>query len=80
MCDNNHMGENEPERETLSNVLRRAIRESGVPYLRLARATNVERASIQRFVDDRTSLRLDKADKLATYFGLELRRGQRKGT
>jgi plasmid maintenance system antidote protein VapI len=67
-----------PAGETPSEVLRRTIRESGVTYLALARATGVERASIQRFVDGRTSLRLDKADKLAAYFGLELRPGRKR--
>jgi len=66
------MGSRPPEGETPSDVLRRTIRESGVPYLTLAKATGVQRASIQRFVDGRTSIRLDKADKLAAYFGLRL--------
>jgi hypothetical protein len=39
----------------------------------LSIAAGVERASIQRFVDGRNSLRLDKADKLAAFLGLELR-------
>ncbi len=74
------MGKAVPAGEAASDVLRRTIRESGVPYLTLARVTGVQRASIQRFVDGRTSLRLDKADKLAAYFGLELRPVRRKDT
>jgi plasmid maintenance system antidote protein VapI len=66
------MGKSASAAESLSEVLRRAIRESGVPYLTLAQATGVQRASIQRFIDGRTSIRLDKADKLAAYFGLAL--------
>jgi plasmid maintenance system antidote protein VapI len=72
------MGKDGSADETPSDFLRRTIRESGVPYLRMAQETGVERASIQRFVDGRTSLRMDKADKLAAYFGLELRPVRRR--
>jgi plasmid maintenance system antidote protein VapI len=58
--------------ETMTEVLRRAIVESGETYLGLSKATGLARASIQRFVDGRNSLRLDLADRLATYFGLQL--------
>ena len=58
--------------ETMSDVLRRAIRDSGLALLRIATDTGVERASISRFVRCERSLRLDMADKLAAYFGLHL--------
>ncbi len=58
--------------ETMSEVLRRAIVESKETYLRLSKATGLTRASIQRFVDERNSLRLDLADRLARHFGLTL--------
>jgi plasmid maintenance system antidote protein VapI len=64
--------------DTLSDVLRRAIVESGAALIALERATGVQRMSIARFLRGETSLRLDKADKLAAYFGLELR-PKRKG-
>jgi plasmid maintenance system antidote protein VapI len=57
---------------TMSDVIRRAIVESGISHQRLERATGVTRASIMRFVRGDQSLRLDKADLLAQYFGLEL--------
>ena len=57
---------------TLSDVLRNAIVESGVSYKSLSRDTGVARASIQRFVDGRQSIRLDMADRLAEYFKLSL--------
>jgi plasmid maintenance system antidote protein VapI len=62
----------------ISDLLRRTIAESGVPLLRLERETGVTRASIMRFVRGSQSLRLDMADRLAAYFGLELR-AKRKG-
>jgi plasmid maintenance system antidote protein VapI len=46
--------------------------ESGIPYLKIEQDTGVQRASLSRFVNGKQSLRLDVADKLAVYFGLEL--------
>lgn len=56
----------------ITEPLRRAIVESGMTYKALSRETGVTRASIQRFVDERNSLRLDIADRLAEFFGLKL--------
>jgi plasmid maintenance system antidote protein VapI len=58
--------------ETMTDVLRRATVESGLTYLELNRATGLKRASLQRFVERRSSLRLDLADRLAQYLGLSL--------
>jgi plasmid maintenance system antidote protein VapI len=58
--------------EPMSDVLRRAIRESGLALLTIATETGVERASVSRFVRGERSLRLDIADKLAAHFGLQL--------
>jgi transcriptional regulator with XRE-family HTH domain len=57
----------------ISDLLRRTIEASGLAYKTLERETGVTRASIMRFVRGSQSLRLDKADRLAGYFGLELR-------
>ena len=59
----------------LTDALRRAIIDSGESQQSLAAATGVQRMSIGRFVSGKTSLRLDAADKLATYFNLSLRKG-----
>lgn len=56
----------------ISDLLRRTIKESGVPLLVLERETGVTRASIRRFVNGQQTLRLDMADKLASYFKLGL--------
>jgi plasmid maintenance system antidote protein VapI len=58
----------------ISDRLRQTIVESGVSYNALQRETGVARASIMRFVRGSQSLRLDMADRLAEYFGLELRK------
>lgn len=64
---------------TMTDVLRQSIVESGESYKALQRATGVTRASIMRFVRGERSLRLDKADALAAYYGLELRPSNQKG-
>lgn len=63
---------------TMTDTLRRAILDSGLPLLRIAQDTGVQRASISRFIRGERSLRLDLADKLAAYFELRLR-PERKG-
>jgi len=67
-------------RATMTEVLRQAILDSGLPLLRLAAETGVERASLSRFAAGKRSLRLDMADKLAAFFGLQLTAAQNKPT
>jgi plasmid maintenance system antidote protein VapI len=62
----------------ITDVLRRAIIESGTSHKALSRETGVARASIMRFVRRDQSIRLDMADRLAAYFGLELCRAGRE--
>jgi plasmid maintenance system antidote protein VapI len=62
----------------MSDVLKKAIVDSGMAHIAIERATGVKRASIMRFLRGERSLRLDMADRLAAYFGLELR-PKRKG-
>lgn len=58
---------------TMTDLLRKALREC--PSLReLERETGVNRLSAARFLKGQTSLRLDVADRLAEYFGIECRR------
>jgi transcriptional regulator with XRE-family HTH domain len=57
---------------SMTEVLRRAIRESGLTMLTIAEDTGIQRASLIRFARGDQSLRLDVADKLAAYFGLRL--------
>ena len=60
----------------LSDVLRRVIAQSGLSFKALERETGVVRQSLMRFARGERSLRLDMADKLAAYFGLELKVGE----
>ena len=57
----------------ITDLLRKTINESGIPFLTLQQKTGVVRQSMMRFVRGETSLHLDSADKLARFFGLELR-------
>ena len=63
----------------LTDPLRQAIADSGLPLLRLANETGIARASLIRFTRGETSIRLDIADRLATYFALELQPKNAKG-
>jgi transcriptional regulator with XRE-family HTH domain len=65
------------QEQPLTDVLRKAIVDSGIPLLTLARETGIARASLIRFTRGGTSLRLDKADALCRYFGYRLKK-QRK--
>ena len=62
---------------TMTNALREEIARSGVSFKMLERETGVVRQSLMKFAAGKQSLRLDMADKLAQYFGLEV--AQRKG-
>jgi len=61
----------------MTEVLRRKIEESDLPFLTLEQQTGVLRQSLMKFVRGETTLRLDAADKLAEFFGLDL--VERKG-
>ena len=68
------------ERNTSMTVLlRKVILESNESFRAIEAATQIKRQSIMKFVRGAQSLRLDKADNLAVYFGIECRQKQRKG-
>lgn len=56
----------------MTDVLKQAIQESGLTLYRIAKETGIVGTSLLRFMQGETSLRLDKADVLAEYLGLEL--------
>ncbi len=56
----------------MTEVLRQALIDSKLPLLVLQRETGLKRASLRWFINGERSLRLDMADKLAEFFGLEL--------
>jgi transcriptional regulator with XRE-family HTH domain len=67
------MGEGKPTRKpTMTAALKAAIRDSGLTDYRIAADTGVKATSIGRFMRGETSLRLDRAEAIAEYLGLEL--------
>ena len=61
-------------KHSVSEALKRAILDSGKSLKRIAGESGVERMSISRFLSGAQSLRLDKADTLCQYFGIEISR------
>ena len=57
---------------TLTKVLKATIEQSGLTRYRIGSDTGITEASLCRFMQGETSLRLDKADVLAAYLGLQL--------
>ena len=66
-----------PITDLLLQTIRAAIESGETNYLAMERETGLTRESIMRFVAGKQSLRLDMADRLAAYFGLELKRKTR---
>jgi plasmid maintenance system antidote protein VapI len=62
----------------LTDPLRQALTDCELPMLAIAADSGVDRASLIRFRDGERSLRLDMADRLASYFGFRLVRRKAK--
>jgi transcriptional regulator with XRE-family HTH domain len=60
------------QKPTVTEVLKAAIDTSGLTQYKIAQDTGILATSLGRFMRGETSLRLDKADMLAEYLGLEL--------
>ncbi|MCC6486354.1 MAG: helix-turn-helix transcriptional regulator [Candidatus Hydrogenedentes bacterium] len=63
--------------QSITETLKRAIRDSGKSLKSIAQETGVERMSISRFMSGAQTLRLDKADILCAYFGIEISQKQK---
>jgi hypothetical protein len=70
--DNCHGWNVRRRNNSISDALRKAIKDSGLTYTELEKATGVKRASIMRFIRGERTLRLDMADRLALYFGIKV--------
>lgn len=55
---------------TITEVLQGAVERSGLSLYAISRATGLNEDSLSRFMRRQQSLRLDKADILAAYFGI----------
>lgn len=64
-------------KETMTDMLRKALAEaasSGQSIRSIARATGLKHPALLKFLRGDQSLRLDLADKLAAYLGIEVKR------
>lgn len=59
----------------LTDLLRRCLSDSD-SMRRVSIDTGVERMSLVRFRDGKQSLRLDMADRLCAYYGIEFRKAR----
>jgi transcriptional regulator with XRE-family HTH domain len=63
---------NDKRKLTMTDMLKSAIEQSGLTRYRISKETGIDEAALMRFMRGETSLRLDRADVLAEYLGLEL--------
>ena len=61
-----------PKRTPITDLLRKAIQDSGIPFLTLEQQTGVLRQSLMKFARGESTIHLDAADRLAEFFNLEL--------
>jgi transcriptional regulator with XRE-family HTH domain len=59
-------------RQTLSDQLRAAIRDSGLSVYRIAKETGVSQPSISRFLNRKRTINIEAAEALATFFNMWL--------
>jgi hypothetical protein len=64
----------------ITEILRKAVNDSGMTFLGLERETGVLRQCLMPFARGESGISLDAADKLANYFGLELRPAKKPKT
>ncbi len=62
----------------LTSAIKQAISASDLSFKALERASGVKRQSLMKFMVGEQSLRLDMADKLATYFDLRLQKADHR--
>lgn len=65
-------------KKTMTALLKQAIADSGMTFLGIEQETGILRQSLMKFVRGEQSLRLDMADRLAEFFGIECRRTRRQ--
>ncbi len=62
---------------SLTNTLRKVFKASGYSFRYVETQTGIKRQSLMKFMKEEQSLRLDKADLLADFFGLELKKKEK---
>ena len=77
-CNIAYMPKKRKSYRSMTEALRAEIAESELSFKALERETGVLRQSLMKFARGEQSLRLDMADKLAAYFGIETVRRKAK--
>ena len=62
--------------EQIADALRAAIRDSGLSANALAKETGVDQTTVSRFILGQ-DIRLSRAQKIATFLGMELKKKRR---
>jgi hypothetical protein len=70
VCNNNYTMSKSTKHSTMTHLLREALQQAP-SMLGVQKATGVKRQAMTKFRDGEQSLRLDLADKLAAYFGIQ---------
>jgi len=78
VCSISYMPKRRKVSESMTAALRRAIAESDLSFKQLEKETGVIRQSLMKFAAGEQSIRLESADKLARFFGIEVMRRKRK--
>lgn len=71
------MGAKKPN-PTMADLIREALMDRTESLRAIERATGVKHPSMVNFLSGKRSFHLDSADKLAAYFGIEVRRPKRR--
>lgn len=67
------------KQKNISETIKAAMRDSKLSLYAIGRGAGVNEDSLMRFLRGETSLRLDVADRLAEFLGVECRPTRRKG-
>ena len=65
--------------KTVTDQLKQAVTDSGETLYGVAKGSGAEYSALLRFMAGERGIRLDTADKLAAYLGLELRPARKGG-
>lgn len=78
VCNNTYMPAKRKTYDTITEALLEAIAESDMSFKALERETGVLRQSLMKFAAGEQTIRLDNADILAEYFGIQITRRKAK--
>ena len=78
VCNNYYMPAKRKTYDTITEAILEAIADSDMSFKALERETGVLRQSLMKFAAGEQTIRLDAADTLAEYFGIQITRRKAK--